>query len=476
MKKKKKSDNNIKISDFKININTNDINNFETINSNSWFSIKKLNYSSNVVTKDNKTKKKEPKQFVRNKTIELFLNEKQKNILKEWFTYYKYSYNQTIKFINSNKPRINFIDLRPLVKKSFSSEMKTKITNSKIPEHTIDEAIRDVVTAYKSAFENLKQGNIKFFRIRYKKDKSPRVSLKLEGTSFPNGNLQSLTNFNKNEPYNLDLLYESSFKKYKSINSFCTSTFGKNIKTSESIIDIERTSNIVWNKRTNRWFLKTPIDKKSESIPEIETRDVCAIDPGIRTFATVYGTKQIYQIGENYQEMVNKELKKIDVLKEKIKLLPKIKSKFKDLVKMKKRVNIIQQKIENRVDDMHYKTSKILCENFRTVLLGNLSTKAICSNKNILSRTTKRQCYSLKLYEFKNKMTNCAELLNTRFELVTEHYTSKTCSNCRRRNVSSSNEIFKCDYCNFKINRDIQGSYNIFYKHFNKMNNDLKKI
>jgi putative transposase len=440
--------------------------NFNKINSNSWFNILKCNYDNEISIKDNIKTNKNDKIIIRSKKIEIFFKNKQKKIIKKWFKIYKYTYNQTIRYINNCKPKnLDFIKIRAIIKKNFNKEMKFCIKTSKIPSHTIDEAIRDVITAYKAAFKNLQQGNIKHFRIRYKKDQSSRMTLKLEGTSFPNGNLPSEKN-----NYCLDSLFDPDYKiKYNNNNTFCSSVFSKNLKTSESIEGIERTSTITWNKRTNRFFLNTPIDKNTNQLKNDE-RDICAIDPGVRTFMTVYGTKNIYQIGSNSKEMINKELNKIKLLKEKIKLN---KSKI-ELNKMKKRVNIIQQKIENRVDDMHFKTSNFLCNNFRTIMLGKLSTKSICSNKNTLNKNTKKQCYSLKHYSFRNKLEHCGELNNSKVDFVSEHYTSKTCCKCRRRNDSYSNEIFNCSFCNLKMNRDIMGAYNIFYKHFEKVKKYLK--
>lgn len=442
--------------------------NLSKIESNSWFDISKYDYNNALFVKPKKNKKDDDKTTTRCKTIELFLNKKHKIILKDWFEIYKYSYNQTIKYINKYKPNINFQYLRPKVKNLFSDEMKLLIKNSKIPAHTIDESIRDVVTAYKSAFTNLAEGNIKHFRIRYKKDKSARVALKLEGTSFPNGNLPA----DKNN-YCLDSLFDPKYKfKYNSGNTFCPSVFGRNLTTSESIEGIERTSILLWNKRTNRYFLKTPIDKDILTKEAIDNRDICAIDPGIRTFMTIYGTKSIYQIGTNCQKMINKEQARIKTLNDKIKL----KDSKKEIYKMKKRVNIIQQKIENRVDDMHFKTVKLLNQNYRTILLGKLSTKGICSKLNSLNATTKKVCYALKHDSFRNKLSDCGKIFNSNVEFVSEHYTSKTCCSCRRRNESYSNETFKCSFCNYKMNRDIMGAYNIFYKHFDMVKSNLKVI
>ena len=53
--------------------------------------------------------------------------------------------------------------------------------------------------------------------------------------------------------------------------------------------------------------------------------------------------------------------------------------------------------------------------------------------------------------------TKACEYIDVNVEVVSETYTSQTCLNCKERTKTSS-ETFRCDKCNFKIDRDILGS------------------
>ena len=67
-------------------------------------------------------------------------------------------------------------------------------------------------------------------------------------------------------------------------------------------------------------------------------------------------------------------------------------------------------------------------------------------------------------HSFKEKLLFKCNQYNKRFILVTEEYTSKTCTNCGDINDVKGNEIYKCFNCGIEIDRDINGSRNIFIK------------
>jgi hypothetical protein len=206
---------------------------FNEHKSHSWFDIKIANINTDIKV-NNKTKKEKNNTFIRTKTYRILPTKKQQRIIKKWIILYNYSYNKTVKFIRTNKDtKINFIQLRPLIKKSFNIEIKKLINKYKIPSHTIDYAIKDVVTAYKSAFKNLENKNIKYFSLRYKKLKSPRQSLTLE---------------------------DSAFSKDK--NTFCSGILGKFIKSiPENILTgISKTCRLTHNIYTNNYYINIPYD------------------------------------------------------------------------------------------------------------------------------------------------------------------------------------------------------------------------
>ena len=48
----------------------------------------------------------------------------------------------------------------------------------------------------------------------------------------------------------------------------------------------------------------------------LKTKNKCEIDPGVRTFLTVYSKDKVHEIGTNINETLNKYYNKIDKLNE----------------------------------------------------------------------------------------------------------------------------------------------------------------
>ena len=115
------------------------------------------------------------------------------------------------------------------------------------------------------------------------------------------------------------------------------------------------------------------------------------------------------------------------------------------------------------ISDMHWKTINYLTNNYKTLLIGNLSTKNIVEKE--LSPITKRLANIYRLYQFKQKLKYKCKYLNISYKEVDEAYTSKSCCKCATINNNlNGNEIFECKKCKLKIDRDINGSINIFQR------------
>ena len=74
----------------------------------------------------------------------------------------------------------------------------------------------------------------------------------------------------------------------------------------------------------------------------------------------------------------------------------------------------------------------------------------------------------LKHFKFKERLkARCMLDPTTELTLVTEEYTSKTCTRCGRLNESlGGSRVFKCSMCNLICDRDVNGARNILLKHF----------
>ena len=66
-------------------------------------------------------------------------------------------------------------------------------------------------------------------------------------------------------------------------------------------------------------------------------------------------------------------------------------------------------------------------------------------------------------YKFKQRLFHTADINNCNVVIMGEAYTSKTCTKCLHENSPGRN-IFKCKSCNLIIDRDRQGSRNLYLK------------
>ena len=136
------------------------------------------------------------------------------------------------------------------------------------------------------------------------------------------------------------------------------------------------------------------------------------------------------------------------------------------------------KKINNIVDDLHWKTIKYLTNNYDNILIGNLSTKSIVSNSkrqykrtnNQLHKNTKRVAMLMSLYRFRQRLEYKCLFMKKGYALINEAYTSKTCTNCQFLHLNlGSNKVFKCPNrrCKMVLDRDINGARNILLKGIN---------
>ncbi len=428
---------------------------YYNLDTHSWFDIKK--YSNENA--------KELKQYVdcngekitRTIKVPFYPTNKQKNILKKWFNDVITIYNKTNQYIKSkiydqdgnlikdNFKLANFYDIRTNEMKAIKEELSNV---SNINKHILDEAIHLNVTMYKSAFSNFRAKNIEMFRIRDLNINKRRKNLYIES----------------------NLISETK-------NGFCISVLGE-IKCDYNLHQIDKTFIVQYDKYYNKYYLLIPKDitkvenRLDEHINNKDYRKVinnshnrlkcknkCGIDPGVRTFLTIYSKDKVYEIGTETDNMLNKYYNKIDKLNER---------KSKKLIKNKDYSNAITHvydKISNKISDMHWKVSRYLCLTYDTIKIGKISTSKIVLNEtsNIRAKT-KRVLMSLSHYKFRMRLQSQCEKYNVKYVEIDEYKTTKQCSNCKEENIVGDKKIYECQNCNLKIDRDINASINIYKK------------
>ena len=426
--------------------------------SNSWFEIVRHGDRTPHIASTPKDQPKGRKgKIIRMRGVQLFPTDDQKNCLIEWMKIYRIVYNMTINYIRTNNlvkytqmeeelhgdfsdhfnfivlksgNKRNYVDKEVIVSKvrgKFSRILSSRITISKIPSATVRFAIWDAISMFESASANLKRGHIKKFRLRYRKvDCSRSVITLAENT-------------------------------YRGNNMICTSLkcFKNTPLDTKVPLDIHHSYKIMHD---GKWTILCPF------LPQLHRVDannnVCSIDLGVRNFASVYSKDTSYKFGVKPCKRLDSIIKRTEVPRD----------KFNCYKKFKKYNSRNHTKLHNVVKDMHYKVAKTLCNRFKTILVGKLSTKGIVKKSNKMSKMNKLRSYALSFYRFREILKDRAKVYGNIVHEVHEYMTSRMCMECQRVNKPHAGEVFHCKRigCGFTLHRDIHGARNIMIKHFNE--------
>lgn len=392
---------------------------------------------------------------------------KQKQVLNEWFDTTLYVYNKTIECIKkgsnpldkqglrnilvTNETRIQNeeyaglkLQLKNLEKeKEKNKEMilsiKQQIKNLPIHKNPIEEwelntpkdvrasVIDDIVTAHKSAFTNLKNGNIRYFNIDYKKKEINRRCLSLPKTMVKNLNgkikiaptyLKGFSEFN---------MGKRTIKKYKDLN-------------------IEHDCKIL--KENKDYWLLIPIPFIVH--PKEKAVNYCGIDPGVRTFMTTFGNKGCfeYEHNENYIKRIDKRIQK------------KLKRTEKRV--RKRTLQRLENKKKNLIDELHWKTIRSLLKENDVLFYGDIKSHDIV--KDGKNKTLNKDLNNLKMFQFKTRLLFKTKEFNKLTYVISEAYTTKTCSSCGTLNDPKSSKEYHCVSCKKTMGRDMNASKNILMR------------
>ncbi len=390
---------------------------------NTWFNStrRKCIHKNNIKCYAEKSEDK----IIRAKRVDIYPTSEQRTMILKWLNLYRIMYNKTVEYIHLHpEEKKNMINLRPKIKATLSPTLLNRIRLSKIPVHTLDNAISDVCKAYKTCFSNLRAKNIRHFKMYKKSIKRLTHSLVIE---------------------------KQSFSKNKS--GFCLRFLGK-VKACEELSKktVEHDSRLIYDKRTNSFYFMVPYQINPT---KTQKKATVSIDPGLRTFASCYCNQSTLDLGIDTRSRLVKEFKKIDKIAEQ-----------KEKPWYSKKMFKLHGKIKNLVDDLHWKCANFLTQNASTVVIGKLS-KDIVSKDNTLDKMSKRVYSAVSHFTFRRRLREKCQQRKVRFLEVDESYTTISCGKCGTLNYIGRSKVYECEKCNVILDRDYNGARNILLKNFN---------
>ena len=449
----------------------------------SWFSINQKLRESNRRTKTNSLKiswpsatsssrgtteggEEETKSIksVRARKIKLDPSKEWAERLKKWMGTSRWIYNRCLDFYNKKKCKLSKQDFRSKVVGGWNhGECKKRAGKSKkkrgksrgnwfpmkkkkrecktswvleTPFEIRDSAMVDLCRAFERNFEKRKINPSHKFEVKFRSRKDVQV-IKIPGKHIKNGLMF---------PRACGPVKLKGFEDWASFKG-------------EVVIQKDRIGNFYACVTEQSEIIPNPV-------PDQNDLRVAALDPGVRTFNTCVDSKGVVtEFAPGDISRVYRLCHHMDKLQARA---------FDNSIKSKKRYRLRKawhraiKRVKDLVMDVRNKTVKFLCQNYDVVFLPEFNTKDMVNRaRRRIGKKTARGMMTWSHYTFKELLKTTALREGTRLVIVTEEYTSKTCSCCGTQHPNlGSSKVFRCpsSACRRIMDRDENGARNILLK------------
>jgi transposase len=312
-----------------------------------------------------------------------------------------------------------------------------------VPYDVRDEAIRDLIKAFRSNKAKLEKNGKGHFEIQFKRKKAQFDSMAL---------LKKHWNTKKGTYFQ------------RTMKDALGSELGAKIRTREPMPSMKHDGRII--KENGRYYIvvisSTQECANNDAIYESGSenqgagqsrRRLVSIDPGVRTFLTCYDPNgAVIEVGKNGIERLQKIGKvQYDVRKK----MGSVGNRQR--YNMQRCIDRLAKKKRHLVDSIHYNASKWLANTYDYILLPRL-------NLNKIKRSKQKSWMHCRFHDL--LQYQCTKTKSRVIE-CTEEYTSKTCGRCGvLNNQLGSSKRFQCvnPRCGYTIDRDFNGARNIMLK------------
>ena len=376
--------------------------------------------------------------------IRLFPTTEQRKKLVAWFGTARWTYNKCLELVKADRTKLKKGDLRTAIVNNANYET-TNTWVCDTPYDVRDGAMIDLVNAYASNFAKKRKGKtaLPHFSLKYRSRKQPAESIYIRGRLFKHGR-------------------------------FYPTYLGKEpMRSAEPLPDsIEYDCRLV-RTRLGQYYIciPQPLAVASDNQAPTATGRVASLDPGVRTFQTLYDPSgYALEVGKGDMGHIVRLCSHMDKLQSKAALKT---TSHRSRRHMHRAGWRLQGRVRNLVDELHKKLSTFLVRNYSTVLLPTFETSQMVGRaaRKIDSKTV-RSMLTWSHYRFKQRLLNkTREYTGCKVIIVDESYTSKTCGQCGRLHESlGSNKIFRCPSCRVVMDRDLNAARNILLKNSSQVN------
>jgi transposase len=386
---------------------------------------------------------KEDTKVIKMRKVKLNPTTVQKRLLNKFADAARFTYNATVEKVNSGS-KANKMSLRnDLVTEKDNDYFTDKPWLLETPKAIRQQAVFEACKNFKSCFSNLKNKNIKHFKVNFKSKRAKAWTLGIERAVKCTPNKALLEIF----PSYL----REGFKFYGKL-PFDT--------VPESDCSIHKD-------RRGGFFLQIPVKCQVAPAPLSDTRPVVALDPGVRKFLTGFSSDgSAFTVGDGLAKRLVMLLKAIDSLDSRMKSVGSKERKY-----LRKKKLRLFQNFRNIRDEFHWKTINFLTKEHSCILIPALETQPLTQK---LRTKTNREMMALSHYTFLQRLGQKCKERNVGLIIVQEDYTTKTCGFCGQLVDTGESEVFTCHHCCYTADRDVNAARNILLKHLRVTSIDPK--
>lgn len=354
----------------------------------------------------------------RSRKIRFYPTKQQKVLLFKWFGVARYSFNKAVEYLRQPDTKANWYEIKTGLIHTLPDWAK------EVPYQIKSIAIKDACDAVKNAKRKFKRTG-KIQKVKFRSRKNADFNLYIPK--------QSLT--------------EAGF--YHTLTGV--------INLREKIGEVKYDCRVIME--NGRYFVIKPEDRAVKR-PDNQRLPVVALDPGVRTFQTMYSNELVAKVGNSDFSRIYRLCYLLDSLYSK----RKKESTNKYNVKLKR----IRWKIKDLISEIHHKLALFLVKTYEIILIPSFETSNMVTK---LNSKVARAMLGWSHYRFKQFLKFKAQEYSCEVVEVNEAYTSKTCTNCGKQQNIGSKKIMKCS-CGTKIDRDLNGARNIFLKNIHLASKD----
>lgn len=395
------------------------------------------------------------------KKYKIYPDLKQKEKIHEWFDECRKVYDYCIQKYNENT---SYFDNGYMGVKVLLFGELYGLNDKPVPYDILTDEIRIFCSNLKSCLTNLQNGNISSFQMKSKTNYTgqcifiPKTAMKKNG------------------------IYPSHLGKMSGMEHI-------------NIDEVTNDCRLIYNKDHKSYTLLVPVNKEKTVIKD--RKKIVALDPGGKIFMAYFSPENFGYLGYEFRELFLKELEKVSIIQRVlVKGYNNYGTKIKNKQLLIRKINKIYERMRNLRDEMHHKIANFLCKNYDTILIPKFETQRMLktdpnyrkAQKNVEAiynekgresgkealrqykkkkRLNKKDKFVLNMmshYRFRQHLTNKASEYGCKIDIVTEEYTSQTCTKCGHKSTNYDYREKTCEKCNYKIDRDLNGSRNILLK------------